>query len=172
MKHKMKLAHMKTAYNYAACSSAVRLQVGAIIVKDDAIISIGYNGQPSGWDNVCEEREYMTSDAGGWLDPEEIDDQWPFVDDGTGEYSGTRRYRLKTKATVLHAESNAISKLAKLNGGGKNSAIFVTHCPCLTCAKTIYQAGITEVYYAESYRDTLGHDFLVQCGLTVEQVSV
>ena len=166
MKHKMKLAHMKTAYNYAACSSAVRLQVGAIIVKDDAIISIGYNGQPSGWDNVCEEQEYMASDAGGWLDPDEIESQWPFVAEDQ------LRYRLKTKSTVLHAESNAVAKLAKLNGGGQGAAIFVTHCPCLTCAKTIYQAGITEVYYAESYRDTIGLAFLIECGLTVEKVSV
>ena len=157
---------MKTAYNYAACSSAVRLQVGAIIVKDDAIISIGYNGQPSDWDNVCEEPEYMASDAGGWLDPEEIESQWPFVAEDQ------LRYRLKTKSTVLHAESNAVAKLAKLNGGGKGAAIFVTHCPCLTCAKTIYQAGITEVYYAESYRDTIGLAFLIECGLTVEKVSV
>jgi len=166
MKHKMKLAHMKTAYNYAECSSAVRLQVGAIIVKDDAIISIGYNGQPSGWDNVCEEPEYMAQDAGGWLDSDEIESQWPFV------AADQLRYRLKTKSTVLHAESNAVAKLAKLNGGGKGAAIFVTHCPCLTCAKTIYQAGITEVYYAESYRDTIGLAFLVECGLTVEKVSV
>jgi len=162
----MKLAHMKTAYNYAECSSAVRLQVGAIIVKDDAIISIGYNGQPSGWDNVCEEPEYMAQDAGGWLDSDEIESQWPFV------AADQLRYRLKTKSTVLHAESNAVAKLAKLNGGGKGAAIFVTHCPCLTCAKTIYQAGITEVYYAESYRDTIGLAFLVECGLTVEKVSV
>ena len=105
MKHKMKLAHMKTAYNYAACSSAVRLQVGAIIVKDDAIISIGYNGQPSGWDNVCEEQEYMASDAGGRLDPDEIESQWPFVAEDQ------LRYRLKTKSTVLHAESNAVANL-------------------------------------------------------------
>lgn len=166
MKDKMKLAHMRTAFNYAACSSAVRLQVGSIIVKDDAIISIGYNGQPSGWDNVCEEREYMSSDAGGWLDPDEIESQWPFVAEDQ------LRYRLKTKATVLHAESNAISKLAKLNGGAQGSAIFITHCPCLDCAKTIYQAGITEVYYAQSYRDTIGADFLIKCGLTVEQVHV
>lgn len=157
---------MKTAYNYAECSSAVRLQVGAIIVKDDAIISIGYNGQPSGWDNVCEEPEYMAQDAGGWLDSDEIESQWPFV------AADQLRYRLKTKSTVLHAESNAVAKLAKLNGGGKGAAIFVTHCPCLTCAKTIYQAGITEVYYAESYRDTIGLAFLVECGLTVEKVSV
>lgn len=166
MKDKMKLAHMRTAFNYAACSSAVRLQVGSIIVKDDAIISIGYNGQPSGWDNVCEEREYMAQDAGGWLDPEEIESQWPFVAEDQ------LRYRLKTKSTVLHAESNAISKLAKLNGGAQGSAIFITHCPCLDCAKTIYQAGITEVYYAQSYRDTIGADFLIKCGLTVEQVHV
>ena len=172
MKDKMKLAHMRTAFNYAACSSAVRLQVGSIIVKDDAIISIGYNGQPSGWDNVCEEREYMASDAGGWLDPDEIESQWPFVEVSDLDDSYIGRYRLKTKSTVLHAESNAISKLAKLNGGGQNAAIFITHCPCLDCAKTIFQAGITEVYYAESYRDTIGLAFLIECGLTVEQVNV
>jgi dCMP deaminase len=108
----------------------------------------------------------MASDAGGWLDPDEIESQWPFVAEDQ------LRYRLKTKSTVLHAESNAISKLAKLNGGAQGSAIFITHCPCLDCAKTIYQAGITEVYYAQSYRDTIGADFLIKCGLTVEQVHV
>ena len=146
MKDKMKLAHMRTAFNYAACSSAVRLQVGSIIVKDDAIISIGYNGMPSGWDNVCEYKHYSLGNPND--------------------------YSLKTKPEVLHAESNAISKLAKLNGGGNGAAIFITHCPCLDCAKTIYQAGITEVYYAQSYRDTIGADFLIKCGLTVEQVHV
>jgi dCMP deaminase len=172
MKTKMKLAHMKTAYNYAACSSAVRLQVGAIIVKDDAIISIGYNGQPSGWDNICEEREWMSPDAGGWLDPDEIQENWPFVELSDLDNSYIGRYRLKTKSSVIHAEANAISKLAKLNGGGRGSAIFITHCPCLACAKTIYQAGITEVYYAESYSNTIGVDFLRECKITVEQLSV
>ena len=158
----MKLAHMKTAYNYAACSSAVRLQVGAIIVKDDAIISIGYNGQPSGWDNVCEESEYMASDAGGWLDPEEIESEWPFVTEDQ------LRYRLKTKSTVLHAEMNSLMKLTKSTISGAGAAIFVTHAPCIECAKGIYQAGIREVYYATAYRTTDGIDFLEKCGINVE----
>lgn len=163
MNNKMKLAHMRTAFNYANCSSAIRLKVGSIVVKDDAIISIGYNGQPSGWDNVCENKVYMDSDAGGWLDIEEVEAQWPFVDK-------EGRYALKTKPTVLHAESNALSKLAKLNGGGKDAAIFVTHAPCIDCAKSIYQAGITELYYSIAYRATDGVDFLKQCGLYVEQI--
>jgi dCMP deaminase len=165
MKDKMIVAHMKSAYNYADCSSAVRLKVGSIIVKDDAIISIGYNGQPSGWDNVCEDKVYMGIDAGGWLDPEEIEEQWPFTDE-------TGRYKLKTKPTVLHAETNAISKLAKYKGGGQDASIFVTHAPCLPCALSIHQAGIKSVYFAEHYRDTAGIDFLKQCNITVTKVNV
>lgn len=172
MKDKMKLAHMRTAFNYAACSSAVRLQVGSIIVKDDAIISIGYNGQPSGWDNVCEEREYMSSDAGGWLDPEEIDEKWPFVEVSDLDDSYIGRYRLKTKATVLHAEMNSLMKLTKSTISGTGAAMFVTHAPCIECAKGIYQAGISEVYYASAYRTTDGIDFLEKCGINVEQVHV
>lgn len=163
MNNKMKHAHMRTAYNYATCSSAIRLKVGSIIVKDDAIISIGFNGTPSGWDNVCEDKVYMDSDAGGWLDIDEVEAQWPFVDkDG--------RYALKTKPTVLHAEMNALMKLTKSTISGTGAAVFVTHAPCIECAKGIYQAGISEVYYATNYRTTDGIDFLEKCGINVEQI--
>lgn len=156
---------MKTAYNYADCSSAVRLKVGAIVVKDDAIISIGYNGQPAGWDNVCENKVYMDADAGGWLDPDEIQERWPFVD----EYG---RYLLKTKPTVLHAESNALAKLAKSTISSVNAILFVTHSPCLPCATQIYQAGISAVYYAEDYRSNDGILFLKQCNIPVTKIDV
>lgn len=140
MKPKHQTAHMKAAHIYAELSSARRLKVGALIVKDDRIISIGYNGQPSGWDNNCELE----------------------LEDGS----------LKTKPTVLHAEMNAISKLAKSSESGDGSSIFITHAPCMDCAKMIYQSGITTVYYATDYRDTAGKDFLKQCGIRVEQLDV
>lgn len=140
MKEKYKQAHMKTAHIYAECSSAVRLKVGAIVVKDDRIISIGYNGMPTGWNNEC---EYEIT---------------------AGE--------LKTKPEVLHAESNAIAKLARSSESGLNSAIFVTHSPCIDCAKMIYQSGIKEVYYATEYRSNDGIDFLKKCGIHTEQINV
>ena len=97
MKYKHIQAHMQVAHIYADCSTAVRMKVGAIVVKDDRIISIGYNGMPAGWDNVCEDKEFMPADAGGWLDPDEVDEKWPFV--ATSDLDGAviGRYRLKTK---------------------------------------------------------------------------
>jgi dCMP deaminase len=172
MKQKFIDAHMKVAETYAELSSAKRLHVGAIIVKDDRIISIGYNGMPSGWNNDCEDKEFMSSDAGGWLSPEEIVERWPYEGeyyDSSG-YSMEGRYRLTTKPEVLHAETNAIAKLAR-NGESSNKAtMFITHAPCLDCAKLIYQSGINSVYYRNSYRDELGINFLNQCGLKVEKV--
>ncbi len=124
MKTKYKLAHMRAAHLYAGLSTARRLKVGALVVKDDRIISIGYNGMPAGWDNNCEN----------------------VLEDGT----------LKTKPEVLHAESNAVSKLARSVESGLDADIFVTHSPCLDCAKLIYQAGIRRVYYSVNYRDASG----------------
>ena len=129
---------MDVAARFAELSSAVRLQVGAIVVKDDRIISIGYNGMPSGWDNVCED----------------------VLEDGS----------LKTKPEVLHAESNAIAKLARCSESGDGASIFVTHAPCIDCAKLIYQSGIRHVYYRNSYRSTDGVDFLNRCNVKVEQI--
>lgn len=163
MKNKFVWAYMDVARRFSELSSAVRLQVGSIIVKDDRIISIGYNGTPAGWDNNCEDKEYMDRGAGGWLDPEEIEMQWPFRDE-------RGRYRLKTKPEVLHAERNALDKLAKQGGGGDGATMFVTHAPCLECAKSIYGAGIKELYYAESYRSDDGVDFLNRAGVLVTHV--
>jgi deoxycytidylate deaminase len=77
MKDKLKRAYMQTAATFAELSHAKRLHVGAIVVKDDRIISIGYNGMPAGWDNNCEDKEYSRGDEGGWISPEEIEAQWP-----------------------------------------------------------------------------------------------
>jgi dCMP deaminase len=170
MKLKLVKAYMATAETFAELSHARRLHVGAIVVKDDRIISIGYNGMPAGWDNNCEDVEWCS--AGGWLDLEEIEERWPFE----GEYTDVDgnimqgRYRLKTKPEVLHAETNAIAKLARSNESGLGADIFITHAPCLDCAKLIYQSGIKRVWYGAQYRDSSGTEFLRKSGIEVEQI--
>ena len=171
MKDKLKRAYMKTAETFAELSHARRLHVGAIVVKDDRIISIGYNGMPAGWDNNCEDIEWCS--AGGWVDPETIEELWPYE----GEYQDGRgntikgRYRLKTKPEVLHAESNAIAKLARSNDSGLDADIFITHSPCMECAKLIFQSGIRRVFYGQDYRSDEGIEFLKKSGVTVEKTN-
>ncbi len=161
---------MNTAKIFAELSHAQRLHVGAIVVKDDRIISIGYNGMPAGWENNCEDREYMDREAGGWLNPDEIEERWPFTEWSDIDQAFTKRYRLKTKPEVLHAETNAIAKLARSTESGLGASIFVTHSPCLDCAKLIYQSGINRVYYGENYRDDTGVNFLKASGIEVTQI--
>lgn len=167
MKQKYIDLYMAWAARAAELSHAVRLQVGAVIVKDDSVISYGYNGMPAGWPNTCEDRVWDPG-AGGWLDPEDFDQIYPYT--AWYEEAGREvRYGLKTKPEVLHAESNAISKLARSNNSGRDADIFITHAPCLDCAKLIYQSGISSVYYRNSYRDTTGVEFLERSGVTVTQ---
>ena len=172
MKQKYIDLYMDWADRTAQLSHAKRLQVGAVIVKDDSVISYGYNGMPAGWTNNCEDVQWCT--GGGWLSPEEIIEGWPYegtyLDADRNEIQG--RYRLKTKPEVLHAESNAIAKLAKSINSGNGAAIFITHAPCIDCAKLIYQSGINSVYYRSSYRDTAGLDFLEKSNVSVTQYSV
>ncbi len=164
MKEKFKQAYMQTAKIFAELSHARRLHVGAIIVKDDRIISIGYNGMPAGWENDCEYKDYMSRDAGGWLNPDEIEERWQYLEeDGT-------RYALKTKPEVLHAESNAIAKLAKSNDSGDGADLFVTHSPCIDCAKLIYQSEINKVYFSQAYRSDAGIEFLKKSGVIVQKM--
>jgi dCMP deaminase len=168
MKPKLIKAHMATARNYAELSHARRLHVGAIVVKDDRIISIGYNGMPAGWENNCENIVWDPG-AGGWLDPEEFNAMYPY-ESWHEEAQRNVRYGLKTKPEVLHAETNAIAKLARSNESGLDGDLFVTHAPCLDCAKLIYQAGIKRVWFGASYRDNSGVDFLKASGIQVTQV--
>ena len=171
MKPKIIRAHMQVAETYAKLSTARRLQVGAIMVKDDRIISIGYNGMPAGWDNNCEDINWI-GDAGGWLSPEEIEEQWPhtgiYMDKDGEEYAS--RYKLVTKPEVLHAEANAIAKVARSAESAEGSTLFITHAPCIECAKLIYQSGIDKVYYRQYYRSNAGINFLKQAGVTINQL--
>ena len=123
MKSKFIEAHLKVARVYGQLSTAVRLKVGCIIVKNDRIVSIGYNGMPSGASNVCE------------------------VD---GE----------SKPEVLHAEANAITKLAKSTESSSGAYMFTTYGPCLDCAKLIFQSDIKEFHYEFDYKNQKGVDFL------------
>lgn len=114
-------------------SYCVRRQVGALMVKDKMIISDGYNGTPSGFENVCEEGD-------------------------------------RTKPYVLHAEANAISKVAKSNNSSMGATMYITASPCIECAKLIIQAGISRVVYSEEYRSAEGIDLLRRAGIEVDQV--
>ena len=169
MKQKYIDLYMDWAKRCAELSHAKRLHVGAVIVKDDTVISYGYNGMPAGWDNNCEDIVYDTG-AGGWISPEEFQAMYPYTEydeDADEEY----RYGLKTKPEVLHAESNAIAKLARSNNSGLGADLFVTHSPCLDCAKLIYQSGIRRVYFNENYRNDAGINFLQKSGVEVINAS-
>ena len=158
MKEKFIKAYMDTAHRFAELSYARRLHVGAIVVKNDRIISIGYNGMPAGWDNDCEDRVY----ANEWSIDNDI---WTHQDENG------RPYNLETKPEVLHAERNALDKLAKGTEGGDGADMFITHSPCLECAKSILGAGIKRVWFSEQYRDDSGLTFLEKSGIIVEQVN-
>lgn len=137
--NKWDMAHMATAENYARLSSATRLKVGAVIVKDNRIISIGYNGMPAGWTNECE-----TTDELGNMPV--------------------------TKPEVLHAETNAIAKVARSSESSEGATLYTTHAPCMDCAKLIHQAGITRVVWRDAYKTSDGLKFLDDCNIEVDFV--
>lgn len=142
MKPKFIDYYMKIAEITAGLSYAVRLKVGAVIVKENKILATGYNGMPSGWENVCETETY---DEDGF------------------------HITLKTKPEVLHAETNAIAKVSQSTESSAGSTLFCTHAPCIECAKLIYQSGITTLYYKHQYRDDNGIKFLRLSGVDVHQ---
>ena len=138
-------AHMQTAKVYARLSPAKRLKVGAILVKEGRIISIGYNGTPSGWSNDCEYPSKRGALTGNVIE-------------------------LKTKPEVLHAETNAIAKVARSTESAEDAKLYTTHAPCVECSKLIYQSGIESVYYRNEYRTDDGIQFLKKSGVTVNRI--
>ncbi len=131
---KLDLRYLRMARIWAENSYCKRRQVGALVVKDKMIISDGYNGTPSGFENVCEENNV-------------------------------------TKPYVLHAEANAITKLARSSNNSEGSTLYVTASPCIECSKLIIQSGIKRVVYAEKYRLTDGIDLLERAGVKVEYMN-
>jgi len=153
--------YMDWAKRCAELSHARRLHVGAVVVKDDIVISYGYNGMPSGWDNDCENTVFV-------LDEESMGTD--MISLGYSRTENGNWVKLKTKPEVLHAESNAIAKLAKSSNSGLGASIFVTHSPCMECSKLIAQSGISSVYYNENYRDDTGIQFLRKSGVEVTKI--
>lgn len=133
---KFDLSYIEMARIWAKNSYCKRRQVGALIVKDNMIISDGYNGTPSGFENICEDENGIT------------------------------------KPYVLHAEANAITKVAKSGNNSKEATLYVTAAPCLECSKLIIQSGIKRVVYQDEYRLTDGVDLLRKAGVEVEKVEL
>jgi len=161
MKQKYIDLYMDWAKRCAELSHARRLHVGAVVVKDDTVISYGYNGMPAGWDNDCENTVFV-------LDEESMGTD--MISLGYSRTENGNWVKLKTKPEVLHAESNAIAKLAKSSNSGLGASIFVTHSPCMECSKLIAQSGISSVYYNENYRDDTGIQFLRKSGVEVTKI--
>ena len=158
----IEIVYMQTAYQFAKLSYASRRTVGCIIVKDHQVISFGYNGMPHGFENNCEEdqiRYYENPDHAMTLM-----DKGYTCEDGCCSKEVTRR-------EVLHAESNAIMKVAKSTMSCKGAELYTTTCPCFDCAKLIIQAGIKKVYYTEDYRDMSGVELLIKADIEVEHVN-
>ena len=130
------LRYLRMARIWSENSYCQRRKVGALVVKDKMIISDGYNGTPSGFENICEDENNIT------------------------------------KPYVLHAEANAITKLARSNNNSEGSTLYVTASPCIECAKLIIQAGIKRAVYGEQYRLSDGIDLLKRAGITVEFIDV
>ena len=136
MDEKFDKRYMRMATIWAENSYCERRKVGALVVKDKMIISDGYNGTPSGFENVCEDENNVT------------------------------------KPYVLHAEDNAITKIARSNNNSEGATLYVTASPCIECAKLIIQAGIKRVVYGEKYRLTDGIDLLERAGVKVEYLPI
>lgn len=134
-------------------SYAKRLKVGAVFLTSEGVISIGYNGTPSGWDNNCEDVIYTDAVLKG-------DEYW---DEIRQQY-----FKLVTKPEVIHAEKNVFSKLMRQGLSTKDGTMFLTHSPCFGCSQQIYEAGVKEVYYLNDYRSNDGINFLRKAGIKIE----
>lgn len=135
-RNKYDKAYLRIAKEWSLLSYCKRKQVGAIIVRDRMIISDGYNGTPSGFENCCEDHDGVTN----WY--------------------------------VLHAEANAILKVARSTQTCQDATLYITLSPCKECSKLIHQSGIKRVVYQSGYKDTSGIDFLLKAGVEVEQIEV
>ena len=149
--------YMQMAQIWASNSYASRNKVGALIVKDGMIISDGFNGTPSGFENECEEIIPCGNPCTNLFEQ---------------DCEHCKEHKLKTKPYVLHAEANAILKVAKSTNSTEGATLYCTMAPCLECAKLIIQSGIVRVVYSEPYRDTSGIELLKRAGIQIKQLTV
>lgn len=156
--YELDMRYLRMARMWSENSYAIRRKVGALVVKDRMIISDGYNGTPSGFENVCEDAVCGSSVACNFQGKENCPEcyQCPNV-------------RLVTKPYVLHAEANAISKLARSGNNSEGATIYVTDEPCLECSKLIIQSGIKRVVYWRDYHDHVGVQLLSRAGIQIKQ---
>lgn len=150
--------YLRMARIWSENSYAIRRQVGCLIVKDRMIISDGYNGTPSGFENVCEDAICQKPND-------------PYYCPGGPECFNCKFVKLKTKPYVLHAEANAISKLAKSLNNSEGATLYVTDEPCLECSKMIIQAGIKRVVFWRDYHSHDGVQLLLRAGIKIDQIS-
>jgi dCMP deaminase len=148
--------YLRMAFIWSENSYAIRRKVGCLIVKNNSIISDGYNGTPSGFENVCERLAGMRVDS----TLEELKE------------ANLKGIELVTKPYVLHAEANAITKLSKSNQSSEGATAYITDAPCIECSKLIIQAGIKRVVYAREYRVTEGIDLLKRAGVQVDYIPI
>ncbi len=154
--NKLDERYLAMAKEWSKMSHAKRKKVGCLIVKDEQIISDGYNGTPSGFNNDCEEVFYTCDERDFYRDQE-----WQ-LDVGKDKF-----YKLKTKPEVLHAESNALMKLARSTNSSEGATIYCTYSPCFDCAKLIVQSGVKRFVYNETYRNTEGLDLLKKADVEI-----
>ena len=155
--------YLRMAFIWAENSYAIRRKVGCLIVKNNSIISDGYNGTPSGFPNVCEYAVAPGEEGQSYAKPNTAEEIQKLNDAG---------WRLISYPIVLHAESNAITKVAKSNNSCEGATIYVTDEPCIDCAKLIIQAGIKRVVFSREYRIHDGLELLKKANIIVKQINV
>lgn len=167
MKNKHLQMYMRIAEAVAETSSAIRLKVGAVAVKNNMVIGTGYNGQPSGVEGDCETKVYASHP----FLPVRDNDEFPYLCDDYKLPNGRKaKHKLITKDTVRHAEANLLLNLAKSTESSNGATIFCTHACCKFCAMDIVDAGISKVYYRHNYRSDEGVKYLLDNGVDVEQI--
>lgn len=162
MKEKHVTMYMDIAQVLANTSSGVRLKVGAVLVRDNNILSTGYNALPAAIDGPLEDKVYSNG-AGGWMDAESFKETYPYEDE-------LGYYKLVTKPETRHAERSVLMNLCKTNESAVGASLFVTDGCCKFCAIDIVDAGISEVYYKNEYRDTAGIEYLESQGVKVIKI--
>lgn len=176
--HEFDVAYMNMAIAMSNLSYAIKKQVGCIVVsKDDQVISQGFNGMPIGMPNICEEIYNINTGEHTTLETAESYHDKKKQEEILVQYRNINKgmmpgFRLITKDITLHAESNAITKLAKYNSSAKGGTVYVTLSPCIHCAKLLVQSEVSRVVYLNNYKSDAGIKLLEVCGIIVDKLNM